>query len=166
MKRYARTAPLAAALWLAACASPLALTPGTPEPTVVSTLGRPHDVHALADGGRRLEYRIGALEQTKYMVDMDRDGRVAAVAQVHDFDRFMRLRAGVDAQADVRREFGQPRLVQRYSMSGLTAWLYPYREASAFNSEMAVYFDAQGKVVRVESGPDPRFTGGRNGKDD
>lgn len=133
---------------------------------MVRALGQPDAVHTLAGGARRLEYRIDPLLQTKYMVDLGPDGRVRGVAQVHDFDRFMRLRIGVDTLPDVQREFGAPRLVQHYALGRLTAWFYPYREARTFNNEMAVYFDAQGKVQRVESGPDLRFIGGGGRRDD
>ena len=166
MKRYLAIAVLSASAQLAGCATPLAIAPGTAERAVLEQFGRAHDTHALADGGRRLEYRQGGLQQTKYMVDVDRDGRVAAVAQVHDFARFMKLRTGVDTIADVKREFGEPRLIQHYGGQKLTAWLYPYIESGTWNHEMAVYFDAEGRVRRVESGPDPRFLGGRNGKHD
>lgn len=133
-------------------------------PTDATGTPQARDRRWLADG-RRLEYRIGGLQQTKYMVDLDREGRVRSVAQVHDFDRFMTLRTGVDTMADVRREFGEPRLVQHYAGLKLTAWLYPYVESKTWNSEMAVYFDAGGLVRRVESGPDPRFLGEPNDKD-
>lgn len=164
MKRYLALVAAAAGALLAGCATPLAIAPGTPEAAVVAAFGRADDQHALADG-RRLEYRLGGFQQTKYMVDLDRDGRVRSVAQVHDFFRFMKLRTGVDTMADVRREFGEPRLVQHYRLMKLTAWLYPYLESMTVKSEMAVYFDAGGLVRRVESGPDPRFLGGPNDKD-
>lgn len=164
MKRYLAVLTIAACAQLAGCASPLALAPGTPEAAVLAALGRADDTHALPEG-KRLEYRPGGLQQIKYMVDLDREGRVRAVAQVHDFDRFMTLRTGIDTMADVRRGFGEPRLVQHYAGQKLTAWLYPYVESNVWNSEMAVYFDAEGRVRRVESGPDPRFLG-RGGKDD
>lgn len=162
MKRYLAIAVPAASALLVGCATPLALAPGTPESAVVAAHGRADDVHQLADG-RRLEYRVGGLQQIKYMVDLDRDGRVRKVAQAHDFDRFMKLRTGIDTLADVKREFGEPRLVQYYAGQKLTAWLYPYVESGTWNQEMAVYFDAEGRVRRVESGPDPRFLG-RGGK--
>ena len=150
---------------LSACASPGSVTPGTIEADVLARLGQPDDTHALSTtGARRFEYRMGPVHQTKYMIDLDGAGRVTRVAQVHDADRFFAVRTGQDTVADVRREFGAPRLVQRY-LAGYTVWLYPYLEAGSFPSEMAIYFDADGRVQRVESGPDPRFLGGANGRD-
>ena len=164
MKQYLALAATAACAVLAGCANPSGIAPGTPEAAVVQAFGRADDTHALADG-RRLEYRVGGLQQIKYMVDLDRAGRVLAVAQVHDFDRFMKLRSGVDTITSVKREFGEPRVVQYYAGQKLTAWLYPYIESNTWNNEMAVYFDAEGFVRRIESGPDPRFLG-RGGRDD
>lgn len=108
---------------------------------------------------------MGPVHQTKYMIDLDARGRVVRVTQAHDAERFFALRTGRDTIEDVRREFGAPRLVQRY-LSGYTVWLYPYLESGSFSSEMAVYFDPSGRVARVESGPDPRFLGGPGGRDD
>lgn len=166
MKRYLALVTTTVCTLVAGCATPLDIAPGTPESAVVGAFGRADDTHALADGGRRLEYRVGGLQQTKHMVDLDRDGRVLSAAQVHDFDHFMTLRTGIDTVADVRRGFGEPRRIEHYVGLKLTAWLYPYIESKSWNSEMAVYFDGDGRVRRVESGPDPRFLGGRNSKDD
>ena len=69
---------------------------------------------------------------------------------------------GLDTEADVRREFGAPRLVVPFPRTGLVGWMFPYLENDIWNSEMAIYFDAQGIVRRLENGPDPRFLGGGN----
>ena len=157
-------AALLLALALAGCASPQRLTVGTPEAEVRATLGRPQAVHALADG-QRLEYTLGPLQQTTYMVDLDRRGAVRSVRQVRTLDNFFRLKPGFDGTDSVRREFGAPWRVEHYPPSGLTAWLYPHLEAGSFNSVIAVHFDAKGVVHSVQNGPDPRFLGGGNRDD-
>jgi hypothetical protein len=142
---------------LAGCATPASFAPGATEAQLQARLGAPDRVHPLPDGGRRLEYARYAFDQLVYMVDLDALGRVTAVRQVRTMENFARLRPGVDDQESVLREFGRPWGVERYALSGLTAWLYPHKEAGVFDSMMAVMFDARGRFVRAENGPDPRF---------
>lgn len=158
--RAAAALPVA---WLAACATPATLAPGTSEADVLARFGRPTAEHALGAGAKRLEYLTGPYQQTKYMVDVDAKGKVQRVEQVLSYEKFARLRVGVDDEAVVLREFGHPYYTQPYRLVGLTAWMYPYVENGTWNSEMAVYFDDKGIVRRVESGPDPRFL--RDGRD-
>jgi hypothetical protein len=148
---------------VAACATPGAVAPGTTEAQLRAQFGRPTAQHALEAGAKRLEYLTGPFQQTKYMIDIDANGRVQRVEQVLTYEKFARLRIGVDDRAVVLREFGIPFYEQTYPLSGLTAWMYPYKDNGIWNSEMAVYFDRHGIVRKVESGPDPRFL--RNGKD-
>jgi len=156
-----------AILLCAACATPEGLRAGASEADVRSRFGRPDAEYALPDtGGKRLEYVFGPYAQRDWMIDLDRNGRVVASDQVRTMEHFFALRTGQDDQAQVRRTVGTPFQIERYTLSGLTAFLYPYRESGAWDSMMAVYFDASGHVVRVENGPDPRFLGpGRVGGD-
>jgi hypothetical protein len=148
---------------IAGCAAPGAVAPGTPEAQLRAQFGRPTAEHALDAGAKRLEYLTGPFQQAKYMVDVDAQGRVQRVEQVLTYQKFARLRVGIDDRTVVLREFGIPFREQPYPLSGLTAWMYPYKENGVWNSEMAVYFDRNGVVRKVESGPDPRFL--RNGPD-
>lgn len=154
-------------LALSACASPVSIAPGATEADVVARQGRPDAVHALpgAPTTRRLEYVTGHLQQFKYMVDVDQSGRVTRVSQAMDWDNFKRLRAGVDTTESVRRELGAPYYVRRYAMNDTLVWHYPYRESGAFDSELGVYFDAKGVLLRIESGPDPRMLRDGDGYD-
>lgn len=145
---------------LTACATPQQITPGTSESAVVSRLGQPRAVYDLPEGGRRLEYGDRSLMQEAWMVDLDRAGRVVQVRQVHSPEGFARLRIGKDTKEDVLRELGQPWEIQQYRLSGLTAWMYPYKEDGIWNSMMAVNFDARGILHSTQNGPDPRFLGG------
>jgi hypothetical protein len=158
-RRLAAMLTVAAGL-AAGCATPAAVAPGTPRAQAIAQIGEPTARHALADGGERLEYGRDPLQQFTWMVDLDAAGRVAAVRQVRTLDNFSRLRVGVDGTEAVRREFGQPWRIERYPLSGLTAWMFPYRENGVWNSMVAVHFDDRGIVQRVENGPDPRFIGG------
>jgi len=144
---------------LCGCATPLAIVPGATEPEIRARFGAPTAVYDL-DGGaarERLEYATGPYAQKTYMVDLDADGRALRAWQALTETRFAGIRIGEDTQQSIRREFGTPHMLRRYALSGLTAWEYPYKEASVWNSVMSVYFDAAGIVRRTESGPDPRF---------
>jgi hypothetical protein len=156
---------LVALLGLTACATPDQLPVGTTRAQVVERYGTPLAVHKLPDGAERLEYQIGPFQQYAQMVDVDGSGRVLRASQVRTAENFTRIRIGVDTPATVVREFGTPWHTERYALSKLTAYLYPYKEANHFNLMMAVHFDDAGIVQRVESGPDPRFIGGRNRND-
>jgi hypothetical protein len=161
MRPYQRliVCPGVAALLLgvAACASPERIVPGTSEAEVRDKVGDPVAVHVLPpDGVRRLEYD-GPNEQFTWMVDLNAAGRVERVRQVRTLENFRSLKFGQDDMETVRREFGRPYGVQYYRLSGNTAWLYPYREAGAFEMMMGVIFDPKGRVLRLESGHDPRW---------
>lgn len=150
---------------LAACATPDTLVPGTAEAAVRAQYGRPAAEHRLP-AGKRLEYPIGAFEQTVWMVDLDGAGRVVHAEQVRTIQRFAQLEVGVATPEIVRTTFGTPWRIQNYKLSGLTAWLYPYREDGIWNSMVAVHFNDQGRLVRIENGPDPRFAGGGDRRGD
>jgi outer membrane protein assembly factor BamE (lipoprotein component of BamABCDE complex) len=158
------TLALAAAV-LGGCATPAQIGAGMPQSQVVERLGAPVARHALPGGGERLEYGSDPLQQTTWMVDVGPDGRVVRVRQVRTMENFARLRVGIDDAAVVRRELGTPWRIERYPLSKLTAWMYPYRENEVWNSMMAVHFDDRGVVQRLENGPDPRFLGGGNRDD-
>jgi hypothetical protein len=149
-----------ALLLLAACATPASVTPGAAEASVLQRLGKPLAVHALPDNMRRLEYEAGGLSQLTWMIDVDPSGRVARVEQVHSLASFNRLRSGVDNLESVRRALGTPWMEQRFTLSKLTGWSYPYVENGMWNSVMTMLFDEHGVLVRQESGPDQRFLGG------
>lgn len=144
-------------LALTACAMPENLARGTPEADVREKIGTPVAVHVVPpNGARRMEY-AGPNEQFTWMVDLDAAGRVERVRQVRTLENFRTLKIGNDDMETVRREFGRPYHVQYYRLSGNTAWLYPYREAGAFEMIMGVIFDPKGRVLRLERGQDPRW---------
>ena len=145
---------------LAGCATPDSSLVGTDSTAVLTRHGSPAETFRLADGGERWLYPLGGLQQYVWAVDFDAAGRVARVTQLRTAANFGRVRVGIDTEDDVRREFGAPRLMMPFSRVGLVAWMYPFVEDRVWNQEMAIYFDPQGIVRRVESGPDPRFLGG------
>ncbi len=99
------------------------------------------------------------------MVDLAADGSVRQVRQVRTMENFARLQVGKDTRETVLHEFGEPWKVQPYTLSRLTAWMYPYVEGGFFPSMMAVHFNDAGIVQMVQNGPDPRFQGGGDRRD-
>jgi len=154
---------LVPALLLAAlvgCATPGPALVGADGAMVQAKVGSPAETFPLPGGGVRWMYPLGGLQQFVWTVDFDAAGRVTEVRQVRTAASFARVRVGVDTQADIRREFGTPRIVMPFSRVGLVGWMYPYLENDFWRSEMVIYFDATGIVRRIENGPDPRFLGG------
>jgi hypothetical protein len=152
-------APFAVAAALAGCATPGQSLVGADRAAVQARQGAPAERYPLA-GGERWLYPLGGLQQLVWAVDFDAAGRVAQVRQVRTAENFGRVRIGVDTEADIRREFGPPRIIMPFPMVGLVGWMFPYLENDLWKSEMAIYFDPQGIVRKVENGPDPRFLGG------
>jgi outer membrane protein assembly factor BamE (lipoprotein component of BamABCDE complex) len=155
-------AVLMASALLAGCATPASVRPGASAAEVIGRFGAPAVRHRLADGTERLEYPEGGLQQQTWMIDIDASGRVTAARQVMTAETFSELRVGINDRDDVLRTLGRPWRIEHYRASGLTAWLYPYREDAIWNSVMAVHFNADGRIERMQSGPDPRFLGGGN----
>jgi hypothetical protein len=148
---------------LAGCATPAQLRPGSPAADV-QKLGRPNAAYDLPEG-RRLAFTTGPFQQETYMVDLAADGSVRQVRQVRTMENFARLQVGKDTRETVLHEFGEPWKVQPYTLSRLTAWMYPYVEGGFFPSMMAVHFNDAGIVQMVQNGPDPRFQGGGDRRD-
>jgi hypothetical protein len=150
-----RWLPAAVALWLTACATPLALTPGTPIDEARARFGRPTAEIALPDGGARLQYSGQPYNQSVLNADFDPQGRLRRVEEVMNDDAFARVRAGTDTQRDVLREFGPPAESFHYRLKNETAYMYRYLTHGGFPAAMFVYFDPAGVVKRTEPGPDP-----------
>ncbi len=151
---------IAPMLLAAGCATPDASLVGADRRAVEARVGANAVRFPLAGGGERWIHPAGGFQQQAWAVDFDAFGRVVSVTQIKTAENFARVRIGADTEADILREFGRPRITQTYPLTGQTAWMYPYRESGIWNSEMAIYFDPQGIVRRIENGPDPRYLGG------
>jgi hypothetical protein len=152
---------LAAAL-LAGCATPGNALIGADRAAVEARQGSTSARFPLPGGGERWIYPDTGFTQQTWGIDFDAGGRVIAVTQLKTAERFARVRIDADAQRDILREFGQPRMTQPFPLVQQVGWMYPYLESGIWNSEMVVYFDPQGIVRRIENGPDPRYLGGPN----
>jgi hypothetical protein len=160
-----RLIPAVLAIFLAACASPESLKPGTPIAEARATLGSPTNEVWLPDGGSRLQYSGQPNGQWVWNADFDAQGRLRGVEQVLTDEAFLRVRAGKDTQADVLRDFGAPAEVFHYRLVNETAFMYRYYTHGQFHAAMFIYFDPAGVVKRTETGMDPwmiRNGGNRN----
>jgi hypothetical protein len=150
-------------LLLAACSTPLSVSPGTSETQVSAHFGRPDAEYRLTDGeGSRFEYDRGPIGRVTYMVDFGPDGRAVKAWQALTAEHFARIRIGVDTADSIRREFGRPdRIVPSQHGPDYARWDYPFFEDGVWNSIMSITFDGRGIARYVEDGPDPRYLGGR-----
>ncbi len=146
-------------LLLAACASLGAPppAPGEPVAAVVARLGQPDAVHALPDGGQRLEYSLQPLGQYAWMATFGPDGRLRAWEQVLDGGTFATILPDRTTKPEVLRTLGHPAEVSTLPLRDLEVWSYRYKEAGVWNSMMHVHFDRQGVVRQMLNGPDPMY---------
>ncbi|HET8746702.1 MAG TPA: hypothetical protein VFM98_13935 [Ramlibacter sp.] len=146
---------LAAALLLAACASPFAasgIAPGTPRDEVLARLGPPTRVVPLAEGGQRLQYSLQPAGQYAWMVDVDAAGRVTGSRQVLNERDFNRIVPGTWTGADVEREFGPPARVDSVASWNGPVLTYRWRDLQGADMFYWVYLDPQGVVRRAHPG--------------
>jgi hypothetical protein len=164
MKRTLSSVPLilAAALMLAACATPDRIPAGQSEADVRQRFGTPTAEVSIA-GGKRLQYVNPPFGQVGYMIDLDTNGRVMRAEQVMDDKHFGQLQVGQDTMATVQRDFGPPSKIVRYMSTGNSpVWTYKYLQSGVWPMLMGVYFDEKGVVRRLETGPDPDFDRGND----
>ena len=123
------------------------LTPGiTTEDQIRSQMGKPETERTFTDGSKRFEYPRGPQGLNTYMVDIDRDGRLAAVTQVLTAANFARIHAGM-TEDEVRRLLGKPGEIARYPLKPETVWSWKWLEGGVTpEAFFNVHFDAQGKV--------------------
>lgn len=154
-----RLCALAAALVLAACASPFAgssIGPGATRDQVVAQMGHPTRVIPLANGGQRLQYSMQPAGQYAWMVDLDAAGRVTNSRQVLSEREFHRIVPGEWTRADIEREFGPPARVDRVASWQGPVMTYRWRDLQGANMFYWVYLDAQGVVQRAHPGMEVR----------
>ena len=150
---------VAASLWLAACAMPERIAPGTPAAQVLESLGRPSARYPLPDGGERLQYTRQPAGQQVYNVDLDGQGRVTRVEQALNEALFaQRIQPDKWTQGDVLREYGPPAQTMGVHNFKGAIWVWRYADGPVWR---LLYIDIDpGGVVRHysvgdESLPDP-----------
>jgi hypothetical protein len=146
---------LAAALLLAACASPFGaggIAPGSPRDEVLARLGPPTRVVPLADGGQRLQYSLQPAGQYAWMVDLDGTGRVTSARQVLNELEFHRIVPGEWTRADIEREFGPPARIDGVASWNGPVMTYRWKDLQGADMFYWVYLDPQGVVRRAHPG--------------
>lgn len=126
------------------------LTPGvTTEAQVRAQMGRPDTERTRADGSKRLEYPRGPQGTTTYMVDIDAQGRLAAVTQVLTAENFARVRFGM-TEDEVRQLLGKRGEVAFYRLKPETVWSWKWEEGGPTGDAFFnVHFDASGVVYKT-----------------
>ena len=159
-----KIASFAAALALAACATPNSLSPGTTLDEARARLGNPTGSYSLPGGGTRLQYSNQPFDQSVWNANFDAQGRLASVEQMMTDAAFARVQPGKDTRNEVLRDFGEPAETFYYKLRDESAWMYRYYTYGGFKAAMFVYFDPAGVVKRTETGMDPWAIrdGGRN----
>jgi hypothetical protein len=148
-------ASFAAALLLAACASPFgdaSIAPGTPREDVIARMGQPTRVVPLASGAQRLQYSLQPAGQSAWMVDLDPAGRVTSARQVLNANDFNRIVAGEWTRADVEREFGPPARIEQVASWNGPVMTYRWKDVQGADMFYWVYLDPQGVVRRAHPG--------------
>ena len=122
-------------------------------------LGRPTDRFATPVG-ETLEYKHGPFGRGTYMVRLGKSGRLISYEQVLTTEHFGMVQIGKTTAREVKEMFGSPSDVSHFPLMNLEAWQYPYQESGVWDSAMSIYFDQNGIVRKMESGPDPwRYEG-------
>lgn len=139
---------------LGACAFPRphGFAKGSPAASVIAGMGRPTEEHALASGGRRLEYAGGTYGRQTYMFDFDASDQLVNVEQVLTETRFGAITAGMTA-SEVLAQIGKPSTTWPIALQRQIVWSYRYD--SPFCKWFMVGMSPEGKVVDTAYGPDP-----------
>ena len=152
-----------AGAWLAACAMPEKIAPGTPAAEVLQSLGAPTGRYPLPAGGERLQYSRQPSGQQVFNVDLDSQGKVTRVEQVLNEALFaQRIQPDQWTRDDVLREYGAPaRTMGVHNFEGVI-WVWRYADGPVWR---LLYIDVdRGGVVRhysvgdepLPDPPDPR----------
>jgi len=147
---------LAAALLLAACATPPPGV-GSVRDDVLRTWGRPTARYAMPAGAERLEYASGPYGRTTWMIDLDAGGRVTQARQVLNEAEFLQVQirsAGGMTTDELLRWIGSPGEVRSGGWQGgqVWSWRYPTNDCLWFQ----VSVTDSGTVTGGAYGIDPR----------
>jgi len=100
----------------------------------------------MPDGVERRFFTSGPLGTTTYRVDVDGAGKELARAQVLSDAVFNGIREGA-TDAQVYALIGPPARKEIFHRSRRVAWDYHYRDTWGYESDFAVVFDTEGRVV-------------------
>lgn len=116
--------------------------------TVRQVMGPPARKWRNADGSQTWEYPRTPEGTVNYMLDIGRDGKLAAIRQVLTDENFGRVQSGMTRE-EIRRLLGQPAREQHFPLKNEYIWHWKIRGDSGFDVYFNVSFDANGKVLRA-----------------
>jgi outer membrane protein assembly factor BamE (lipoprotein component of BamABCDE complex) len=124
------------------------LTPGvTTEAQIRDQMGEPETERNYTDGSKRLEYPRGPAGTTTYMVDLDANGKFAAVTQALTAQNIAKIRPGM-SQDEVRRILGKPTTISEYPLKQERVWSWHWLEDGVNRDAMFnAHFGPSGVVV-------------------
>jgi len=133
---------LAAAVLLAACASPgpADLKPGATAAEISAQMGSPRATYALPNSGKRLEF-AGRGART-YMLDVDAAGRLIETTQVLNETNFRNIVAGMTRE-QVLMTLGQPSQVGPGGRMGGQIWSYNFQNTQCLWFQVAIGEDGR-----------------------
>lgn len=159
--KYGRLAVGVAALaCVGACANMTQIPPGSAISDVQAKWGQPNFECQGPDGGRRVIWSQQPMGQYAWGANVNAAQNIDRVEPLLTDEHFEKLRTGQWTQNQVRCEFGPPAEISTVGLPSDTQliWSYRYRQSSAWNSLMYVYFGTDGShVTRFHPGPDPMF---------
>jgi hypothetical protein len=137
---------------LAGCSSYAPPKPvvGLPLTQVEQVMGPATGRYTLADGTTRVEFARGPMGRHTWMMDLDRDGRVARSEQVLTEARFRAVQDGESPQAVLQR-LGRPSEMRRGGLAGGEVWNWRYDDTN-----LCQWFELSvigGKVLQRPSCP-------------
>ena len=125
------------------------------EADVRARFGQPEQVWDGPGGAKILEYNRQPAGQKNYMITIGTDGRMTALRQVLHPGNFAKIQPGMMME-DVRKLLGKPARVTPYALKNETAWDWRYVEPPNTPLVFTVWFNADMRVVRSGSAPDPQ----------
>jgi hypothetical protein len=126
---------------------------GLPLAQVEQAMGPATGRYTLADGTMRVEFARGPMGRHTWMMDLDRDARVARSEQVLTEAMFRAVRDGESPQAVLQR-LGRPSETRRGGLAGGEVWNWRYDDTNLCQwFELSVI---DGKVLQPAIVPDPR----------
>jgi hypothetical protein len=162
----ARTALLASALLLSACAaySGYSLKAGVATLSdVLGTMGEPAMRWKDGDGSEQLAYPRGPEGTETFMAFIGADGRLQRIEAVLDMAHFARVEPGKSDQAAILRLLGpsQPQWTAYFARRDELVWEWRFCDVWNQTAFFDVLFDATSGIVRTTSQrPDYRYPDG------
>ncbi len=124
------------------------------EADVCAQFGKPDEVHALADGGRLLEFSRQPEGVANYMITIGPDGKLRSVVQALQPATFAQVKPG-QSRADVRQLLGRPAYQRHFDLKNEDLWEWRWQDG-AQTKLFGVTFNGQGSVVGSGSSDDLR----------